>query len=328
MNVEIVIWVAAAVVLAAGITALVVRSRRRKQPERREAERVYAERLAHVKKLIEGVENDDAEAYNGLDKPVPGLKGYVWRSFIWRLSGADAELNERRDKAVDAYDERRKYEKYTKLFGDTITVWSDEAKSRPERIRALVAFIKHWETLGLRAKNAKRLAAEFASQKQARERLNELVRIYALELAEAAGGSADNLDAFQRLYALRHAIQRPTSVPYGKDQFEFYKVEPAWPRIENWLTLVDRYIASPTLWELGVNPEHRPIEFPRRVVLALESGSRLDAKIAQAYLVASPELRDLFREGLLVAGIYCYATTGKRPRLDQLLATEPVAEPR
>lgn len=337
------IVILAAIAVTITIIVLLVRRHRRRQEETELARQ--QDEVNTLRSLIAQIEAGDADAYSKFKDPVPGTD-YSWYSVARRTDNADSDAGmlDSLERTIDRYLTAQQHPRWAKEMAESAKLTAGDL-TLTGRIRALTELIRVWVRLNKETQNwtqyrrnliRDRLGNEFGTYDDLRAHLTKLVDQYATELATAA--HAGSKEAFNTLYALRadargmrtdntdpeagrlalfeRVIDKPFRFPdYAVTRFE----------VAGWLELVDQHLVAPTLADLDAHPSHPLQTFASAAVTVLDTGSRLDAKRIQAYLVSSRAHREILPDGLRAA-IHIYATTGSRPQLDLVYAAQPLPE--
>jgi hypothetical protein len=286
-----------------------------------------AELLSRFTKIFTAALTLDESALavlNAGDDALPD--GWTWAIFGGK-HGWDRNLAELH-KRIDVRDQAHRFIEQLERYSATAT---NEAASVPDRIIALSSFVHvryditdadKYRLPGVSA--AVRASCSCMSREDALSLLQALVDAHAETLAAAAVTSRRDYD---ELILLRSAA-RKDSTYRAKDGFPRYNFRSAridWHAPVGMRELVCRYIQAPTCWDLELKPEIVPLDFLTMVVKALRTGTVVDAKICQALLVQSAELRAQVTSQLRTA-ITWYAQSGSRPAVTLIFGTRELED--
>jgi hypothetical protein len=321
MNVRTFIIIAATVL--AVLLLCVYMTHRRRLRQANQAAELLAERRAVLLDLIQRIESGDSNARQMIGELIDPYNYYsTWLNF-----GRKTNLGARMDAVIAKYDHDAMYNEIAGQLEDSVAASRDESQEIDDRIRAAYTV---WRTLEGYSSSHWKVRNEviedlIGGRDDAKTLLDELVDARANEFDSEA--SAGDKEAFWRLYYMRFEANNGYYHLPDKHQRYFFQKSggPEWTDTENWLALVGRYIASPTLDDFGVHLNRDPHLFAQEVVEILRAGTRLRAKIARARLLEDTGLYSRTPEQLKTA-IYTFAATGERPQLDLLLATKPASD--
>jgi hypothetical protein len=257
-----------------------------------------------VEGLLASVESGDAGAYQAL------IEKYGDRNPYWWPSVVPTKLKWRVTEVFAAYLRQQKYAEYDKNFTALATTYNNLEADPNDRIEALLEALRLLKKLGIEEREIRdELVDQLSSRDVLKAKLQQIVSDLVLKLAVEAETS---LFAFWRLYHLRNNLKgRHLRRATAFRRFNFSGSGIKWVEPVEWQFLVDRWIDHPNIRDFGLKNNMDPVRFTDRIVQALQTQDRLQAKIARAFLVKNPRLRAVITPQSIDA-IYRLAGSGLR----------------